>query len=46
MSDNPIFLKLQHDIIEIMKDSHRELERIKFTLLKIEKNTRKEETDK
>lgn len=46
MSDNPIFLKLQRDMLEVMRDMHREAERIKFTLLKIEKNTRKEENDK
>lgn len=46
MSDNPIFLKLQRDILEVMRDMHREAERIKFILMKIEKNTKQTETDK
>lgn len=45
MSDNPIFLKLQRDILEVMSNCHRELERIKFILMKIEKNTKQTEND-
>jgi len=46
MSDNPIFLKLQRDILDVMKDVHKELERIKFILTDIRYNTKKETDNK
>ena len=46
MSDNPIFLKLQRDILEVMKDVHKELERIKFILTDIRYNTKEKEDNK